>query len=430
MSGVKEAVKKEERELKDKLTDILGQKLNRQLLYYLDICTRCSLCKEACHIYKATGRPEHVPSYRAEALRRIYKRCFTPGGKHAPGLGEAAEIDEKSLEELRQAAYACTGCRRCMVYCPFGIDITWLNSAAKAMLVAAGKAPEILEQLTDAAIIKGENIEIYKDLMIDQIKELEAELKEKTKDPQAIIPIDKEGADVLYVALAGAHSILPAAIVFSLAKENWTLSLFEAANYGYFLGDTGRAHQIAKRIVDEAKRLKVKEVVITECGHAYRVFKHLDEVWGKEKYPFKVISIFEIFDRYLREGRLKVDPSRTKEPVTYHDPCQLGRNAGVFEEPRQVVKQIVSDFREMTPNRGKNWCCGAGGGLVAQEDLTEYRATTGKMKAEQIRATGAKIVATPCENCRLQLELLDERYGLGIKVVAVTDLLVDSLVVV
>lgn len=429
MAATKMAPNIKEKELEDKLTGILGQKLNRQLLYYLDICTRCAICKEACHIYQATGQPEHVPSYRAEALRRIYKRYFTPAGKYLPGLGETADIDERSLEELRQAAFACTGCRRCMVYCPFGIDITWLNSVAKAMLLAAGKAPEILEQLTDAAIIKGESIGLYKDLMIDQIKELEAELKEKTKDPRATIPIDKEGADILYVALAGAHSILPAAVVFSLAKENWTLSLFEASNYGYFLGDTKRAHQVAQRIVDEAKRLKVKEVVITECGHAYRVMKHLDEVWGNEKYPFKVISIFEIFDRYLSEDRIKVDSGRIKEPVTYHDPCQLGRNGGVFEEPRRVVQQIAHDYREMTPNREKNWCCGGGGGLVALEDLTEHRAVTGKMKAEQIRATGAKIVATPCENCRLQLELLDQRYDLGIKVVAVTDLLVESLIV-
>lgn len=429
MEATKEDLKAKENELEDKLTGILGQRLNRQLLYYLDICTRCAICKEACHIYQATDRPEHVPSYRAEALRRIYKRYFTPTGKYLPGLGEASGIDERSLEELRQAAFTCTGCRRCMVYCPFGIDITWLNSVAKAMLVAAGKAPEILQQLTDAAIIKGENIELYKDLMIDQIKELEIELKEKTKDPQAIIPIDREEADVLYVALAGAHSILPAAVVFSLAKENWTLSLFEASNYGYFLGDTKRAHQVARRIVDEAKRLKVKEVAITECGHAYRVMKHLDEVWGNEKYLFKVISIFELFDRYLREGRIKVDRDRIKEAVTYHDPCQLGRNGGVFEEPRRVVRQIARDYREMTPNREKNWCCGGGGGIVALEDLTEYRAVTGKMKAEQIRMTGAKIVATPCENCRLQLELLNERYGLGIKVVAVTDLLVDSLVI-
>jgi Fe-S oxidoreductase len=244
MAASKTASNMKDKELEDKLTHVLGQKLNRQLLYYLDICTRCAICKEACHIYRAARRPEHVPSYRAEALRRIYKRYFTPAGKYLPGLGEASGIDEQSLEELRQAAFTCTGCRRCMVYCPFGIDITWLNSVAKAMLVAAGKAPEILEQLTDAAIIKGENIGLYKDLMIDQIKELEAELKEKTKDPRATIPIDKEGADVLYVALAGAHSILLAAVVFSLAKENWTLSLFEASNYGYFLGDTKRAHQV------------------------------------------------------------------------------------------------------------------------------------------------------------------------------------------
>jgi Fe-S oxidoreductase len=415
-------------QLQEKITGVIKQKLNRQLLYYLDICTRCGICKDACHIYQATGRPEHVPAYRAEALRRIYKGRYSLPGRLFPALYEARKPDEQALADLFEAAYRCTGCRRCMVYCPFGIDITWLLGTAKAMLVEAGKAPEVLEMLTDAAIEKGKSMDIYKDIIADQIKEMEPELRERTGIPDAVIPMGKKGADILYVALAGAHSILPAAVIFTLAGENWTLSMFEGANYGYFLGDTARAAQVAERIVAEAKELGVKEVVVTECGHTYRVMKHLDEVWSKQKFPFKVSSVFEPFARYIAEGRIKVDPAKITGPVTYHDPCQLGRNGGIFEEPRYVVKAIAKDYREMTPNRGKNWCCGGGGGLVAQTELEEYRAITGKIKAEQIAATGAKIVATPCENCRLQLALLNERYNLGIQVCAVMDLVVEALV--
>ncbi|MHB9095699.1 MAG: (Fe-S)-binding protein [Eubacteriales bacterium] len=415
-------------QLQEKLTGVLKQKINRQMLYYLDVCTKCGICKDACHIYRATGRPEHLPSYRAEVLRRIYKGKFDLLGKILPALHEVRELDERALEELFQAAYTCTGCRRCMVYCPFGIDITWMLGAAKALLVEAGRAPEVLEMLTDAAIEKGKSMDFYKDIIVDQIKGLEPELRKRTGIPDATIPMDKKGADILYVALGGTHTILPAAIIFTLAGENWTLSMFEGSNYGYFLGDTARAAEVAERIVTEAKELGVKEIVVTECGHTYRVMKHLDEIWSKQTFPFKISSIFEPFSRYIAEGRIKVDPNKITGPVTYHDPCQLGRNGGIFEEPRYVVKAISKDYREMMPNRGKNWCCGGGGGLVAQTELEEFRAVTGKMKAEQIAATGAKIVATPCENCRLQLALINERYNLNINVSAVMDLVVEALV--
>lgn len=414
---------------KQKMLDVLKGRLNRQLLYYLDVCARCGACKDACHIYQGTGKPEAVPSRRAEILRRLYKRYFTPAGRLVPALHESAELTDDLVEEMYRAAFTCTGCRRCMVYCPFGIDLTWIIGVEKAMLAAAGRIPEELDMLTDASIEKGNSMDLYREIMQDQIRGLEPELRLLTGDPSATIPMGKQGARVLYVALAGAASMLPPAVLFHLAGEDWTLSEYEAANYGYFVGDTARAAQVAERIVSEAKSLGVEEVVITECGHAYRVMKHLDEVWSKQKFPFRVKSIFEPWAQYLAEGRLRVR-RRIAEPVTYHDPCQLGRNGGIYEEPRQVVRAICSDFRDMTPNREKNWCCGGGGGLVAQTELEEFRAQTGRVKAEQIRATGAKVAATPCENCRLQLHLLNERYGLGIEVVAVTDLLVRAVTAV
>jgi Fe-S oxidoreductase len=411
---------------KNKLLRVLESKVNRQLLYYLDTCAKCGACKDACHIYKATGKPELTPSHRADLLRRVYRRYFTTGGKLMPALYEATELTDDVLDQMYQAAFTCTGCRRCMVYCPFGIDLTWIIGVEKAMLSAAGKVPEELDMLTDASIEKGKSMDLYREIMQDQIRSLEPELRELTGMPDATIPMGKKGAKVLYVALAGTASILPPAVLFTLAGEDWTLSEFEAANYGYFLGDTARAAQVAERIVSEAKALGVKEVVITECGHAYRVMAHLDEVWSKQKFPFKVKSIFEPWAQYLKEGRLKVRHKLTV-PVTYHDPCQLGRNGGIYEEPREIVKAICTDFRDMTPNREKNWCCGGGGGLVAQLDLEEFRAETGLLKVEQIRATGARVLATPCENCRLQIALLNERYNLGIEIAAVTDLVVEAV---
>ena len=304
------------------VTGVLDKGMNRQLLYYLDVCTRCSICKDACHQYVSTGDVLFLPAYRAELIRRVYKKYFTRSGQFIPSLYEVREVDDRLLAELYRSTYACTGCRRCMYYCPFSIDTTWLLGVAKAMLIAAGKGAQILTELAGAAISKGENIDLFKDIMLDLNKETEQELQGLVGDSAASIPIEKEGADILYTALAGVHSILPPAIVFHKAELNWTLSLFESANYGYFLGDVDKGRTIARRIVDEAKRLKVKEVVISECGHAYRVMQYLYETWANEKLPFRVTAMVEIIARLIREWHIEIPAGKERKAVTYHDPCQ------------------------------------------------------------------------------------------------------------
>lgn len=409
------------------LTGVLDKKMTRQLKQYLDICARCSICKDACHQYVATQDMKYLPAYRAELIRKVYKKYFTKAGEFVPALYEARDPDDHLLDDLYESTYACTGCRRCMYYCPFSIDTTWILSVAKSILLAAGRGNEMLGQLADAAIFKGENFDMFRDSLVDGMKDIEQEVRQLTGNPEASIPIDKKGADILYVALAGAHSIRPAAVIFNEAKADWTISLFEAANYGFFLGDTEKARKIADRFMDEALRLGVKEVVITECGHAYRVANIFHEAWSGKKHPFKVRHILEVMDEYIKQGRITVDPKAFTVPITYHDPCQVGRNGGIFEQPRDIVKAIATDFRDMTPNREQQWCCGGGGGLVAISEMDEMRLKSGKMKAEQIRATHAKIVATPCENCRLQIEGINEAEHLGVEIKAVMDLVVEAM---
>lgn len=417
-----------ETQARQMLLDLVASKMNRQLKYYLDVCVRCSICKDACHQFVATGDVLYLPAYRAELIRRIYKKYMTGTGKALPRLFEGRDPDDELLlDELKQTTYACTGCRRCMFYCPFSIDTTWVLAVAKALLIATGRGSEILTQLADSAVDKGKNIDLYTNVIRDVLKSSEEEMRRVVGDPNAGFIYDKEGADVLYVALAGTHTILPAAIIFHQAREDWTLSSFEGSNYGFFLGDTAKARIIAARIVDEAKRLHVKEIVMTECGHAHRVLDQFYELWAAEALPAPMTSIVTKIDGYIKDGRIKVSPGKITEPVTYHDPCQIGRNFGLFEEPRDIIRVICTDFREMTPNRQKNWCCGGGGGLVAEAEFDELRIKTGKPKVDQIKATGAKILVTPCENCRLQIESLNEAYDMGIRVSAVLDLVVSAL---
>ncbi|MHC1712318.1 MAG: (Fe-S)-binding protein [Solidesulfovibrio sp.] len=412
-----------EASVRDKLVQLFDSKLSRQMLLNLETCSRCGLCTPACHAYASMPLVKYAPAYRAEVVRRIYKKHFTMQGRFLPVLGEAKAITDAALEELREAAYSCTGCRRCMVYCPFGIDTQQIMSIAKLLLIGAEAEPEVLSMLADVSVSKGENIDAYKAGFLAGIDRLKDQVvaKWKSEAGKTPIPTDVKGADILYVALAGAHSIIPAAAVFNAAKERWSLSFFEAVNFGAFVGDPTKTKLILDRIVDEANRLGVKEVCICECGTAVRVAKQLP---GKQ--PFKVVSLTEVHARYIREGRIKV--KKLPSSYTYHDPCQIARNGGVYDEPRYILKNIVNDFREMSPDPKYNWCCGGGGGLVAMgEDTLDFRMKSSRVKADQMQGSGADIVVTACENCHTQLDNLNEHYGLGKEVKFLSSLVADAL---
>ena len=411
---------------KDELLKLFQSKLNEAMRFYLETCTRCGTCVEACHVYASMGQVKYIAAYRQEIVRRIYKKYFKARGKFWPSVGESKELSDMALEELYEAAYSCTGCRRCMVYCPFGIDTQMLMSIAKLLLIGASAEPEILSLLADTSVEKGKSLEFFKDSFLAGIRKLEDQVVKKWKSEAGteVIPVDVEGADLLYVALAGAHSIIPAAAVFNAAGENWTLSFFEAVNFGAFVGDPTKTKLILDRIINEAKRLKVKEVCVCECGTAYRVMKQLS---GKQ--PFKVSAITEVHARYLKEERIRIDKSRFPGPVTYHDPCQIARNAGVMDDPRYILSRLTDDFREMSPDPKYNWCCGGGGGLVAMgEDTLDFRMKSARVKADQVKKTGASILATACENCHTQLSNLEEHYKMGVDVRFLSSMVADALI--
>jgi len=415
-------------ELSEKLRQLFEKKLNPAMRMYLETCTRCGNCIRACHVYASMPEIKYTAVARDELVRKIFKRYFKLQGKFAPWLGEVLEFNDDTLARLNEAAYTCTGCRRCMMNCPFGIDTQQIMSIAKALLIGADRAPEILGMLADMSIAKGETAVETQPAFIEALKNLEPDVRKLWPDPSrntsdgALIPFGRKNAHVLYVALSGAHSIVPAAAILNAAGESWTISAFEAVNFGAFLGDSEKMSRIAARVIDEAKSLGVEEVAIVECGTAYRVMK---QMVGPQ--PFKVVAFVELIARYLREGRIRLDPERTKGRLTYHDPCQIGRNGGIFEEPREVIHALTADFVELSPNRAENWCCGGGGGLVAMGEK-DFRMKSTKVKAEQLKASGADIVTTACENCHSQLCDINEYYGLGMKVESLSKLAAEALI--
>jgi Fe-S oxidoreductase len=404
----------------------IKKKLTRDVATAIETCVRCGLCADSCHYYLGKPAPENIPAFKGEAFRRSYKKFGETVLSGSNGANKRLKISPDALSEL--AFSSCTLCRRCVMSCPMGVDTALLMKVARGLATASGKAPEILTQLADTAIDRGENLDLFRETLIENIKGLEDEVCQRSGHPEFSIPVEKKGADILFVALSGAHSIIPPAILFNYAKANWTLSLFEASNYGVFLGDTERAKRIAKRIIDEAKRLEVKDVVIGECGHAYNTLRWEAPKWFGSEFPFRVRSIIEVLAEWILEGRLVLDSSANPESVTYHDSCNLTRNAGLLEEPRFVLKAAVEDFREMYPNKEENYCCGGGGGIVAVSEWDNKRLEAGRPKADQIRATGARIVVAACDNCRIQLGELNTHYNLGISVSGLADIVVNAVI--
>ena len=415
-----------EQSLREDLLKAFEGKLTKTTNMYLDTCSRCGICTTSCHVFNSIPRPEYSPAARAEVVRKLYKKYFKFQGKILPFLGEAKQLDDSALDDLNRAAYSCTGCRRCMTRCPFGIDTQQIMSIAKLILVVAHAEPEILSMLADVSVSKGESIDLIKQGFIEGLKRLEDEVvgKWKIEAGQIPIPTEVQGADILYVALAGAHSIVPAAAVFNAAKENWTLSFFEAVNFGAFVGDPLKTKLIMDRIINEANHLNVKEVCICECGTAFRVLKQMS---GKQS--FKVSSITQVHARYIREKRIKIEKNRFKGIITYHDPCQIARNGGIMDDPRYILKNLTDYFIDMSEKPEDNWCCGGGGGLVALgEDTHDFRMKSAKVKADQVNATNASMLVTACENCHAQLSDLNTYYKMDVEVKFLTSMVADVLI--
>jgi Fe-S oxidoreductase len=245
-----------------------------------------------------------------------------------------------------------------------------------------------------------------------------------------------EGVEFLFAApvsdyIMEADTLIGIAKTFHAAKASWTIGTenFDAINYGLFYSDE-KLEKILNRLLAEARRLKCKTLVIGECGHATKAGLLFQKVYGRSEYQdIKIKSILEVSHRFLKEGRLRLDPAKNPDLVTYHDPCNLGRGAGLYEEPRELLRAAVMNYIEMTPTRGMNYCCGGGGGLVIAEDLHTWRMEVGGLKkVEQLRATKAKIVVAPCANCKKQLRELIQFHKLDMELAGLHDVLGKALV--
>lgn len=400
------------------------RKANRYLRYYLENCVRCGNCIESCHYYQGDSENAlHAPVYKNEQVRRFLKQNSFFGK-----LGLYGRPKKDYLDSLSYAVFeSCSNCRRCVMYCPLSIDISLINTVARSGLIKVDKAPEMLIMLTDMQIERRNNIDEYVEMFKEQLVDLEEEIREEIGDPSFRIPVAEKGAKILYVPLSAAITMESAAKIFHAAGESWALSKFDIVNFGFLVGDSEKAKQILKPIFEEAEEIGAEKLVIGECGHPYKLAKVIARGWWGET-PFEIELITETVADLIKENKIQLDKSKNTEPFTHHDPCQHARNYGILEEPRLILREAVTEFIEMVPNREENWCCGGGGGIIAVPDFTEIRRKGGEPKAEQIRVSGAKVVTTTCENCKAQLEDLNEHFELGVRIEGLIDAVARALI--
>jgi len=401
---------------------------------YAHTNSKCGRCAATCQVYQATGEPRDVPCYRTNLLLDVYRQYFTPGGGLRARLFGSRALTEDKIDEMAEVFYRCTACRRCKLACPMGVDHALITHLGRYILSEAGITPKglvvsVREQLEGKT---GNTSAIPLPALQDNLEFLEEEVADM-KGAAVKFPLDQSGADYIFFPavsdyLMEADTLMGNAAVLHATGTDWTIGsgYFDGINYGLFYNDWVLERIIGK-LVAEAHRLQAGRILVGECGHAARSARQFVPVFAQEQ-ALPVVSILELTWQAIQQGKLVLDPDVVTERVTYHDPCNIARSGWIVDQPRQILKSFVKDFVEMTPHGAENYCCGGGGGLVSLDETHDFRMqVSGKAKAEQILATGAQIVATPCANCKKQLRELMEYYKAPVQIVGVHDLVLRAI---
>jgi Fe-S oxidoreductase/ActR/RegA family two-component response regulator len=422
-----------------KVLERFEKKLNRQIVGSLVACVHCGNCTETCHyVLSNPGDTTFAPAYKADQIRKIFKRHFDWTGRVFPWWVKARSVyTEEDLETLKDIVFGkCTNCRRCSINCPMGVDYATFNRMARGLLVSVGVMPEGVAVVSKDQWEIGNQMGVLKEDYIETLEWLSEELEMELNDPEAVIPIDKEDVDIVYTINPreikyDPRTISDAARIFYQARESWTMPSegWDMTNFGLFSGDDDLGGAVARRVYEATRRLRGKKLVMSECGHGYRSTRCEGPNWAKDDIDFEMESSVITMLDYIKSGRIKVDKSKNDSSYTFHDSCNNARSCGLFEEPRELLNLVVGDFREMYPNRAENYCCTGGGGAMSMSEYSARRLKSGKIKAEQLKATGAKYVVTSCHNCVDGLTDLIKHYKLDMKVTQLVNLVAEALVV-
>ena len=387
-------------------------------------------------------------------FRSVYRRYYTAAGKYFPGLVGARDLDQDVLDEWYSYFHQCSQCRRCSVYCPYGIDTAEISMAAREIMDTVGVGQKYCNEIIGKAQTIGNNLGLPQPALLDTLEGLEEDIEDET-GVTVRLPLDQHGADILLVTpsadfFAEPHvdGFMGYAKVFHQAGLSWTISSYasEAANFGMFIGSYDNMQVLAQRIREAALELGVKRIVFGECGHAWRVaYNFLNTLAGPfdfldPKYPMPQ-HICEVTYDLLQRNALRMDKSANDDMVlTFHDSCNVARasrmgdfEGGQFVIPRAVIQASCNHFYDMPAHATQEatFCCGGGGGLLT-DDLVELRVKGSLPRMEALKQVvddhGVTHMAAICAICKSQFSKILPYYGMEMdQIVSVHQLVSNAI---
>jgi Fe-S oxidoreductase len=432
---------------------------SRTLRLMMETCVRCGACAEKCPFFIGTGDPKNMPVLRAELLRSIYRKYLTPSGRVFGELAGARALTPEVIKEWFKYFFQCTECRRCAVFCPYGIDTAEITMLARDLLLRLGLSVNWIMEPAANCYRTGNHLGIQPQGIKDSLDFLADELAEVT-GVRVEVPINRKGAEILFVtpsgdlmADPGTYTAMGYLALFHELGLDYTFSTYasEGGNFGLFASPE-LSKRLNAKIYAEAKRLGVKWILGGECGHMWRVVhQYMDTMNGPADFldvptspvtgtrfahacSTKMIHVAELTADAIAHGHLKLDPKRNAGIVTtFHDSCNTARGMGLLEEPRLILRAVCERFHEMADDtiRERTLCCGGGAGLGADENMgTRLRAGMARGKAvAQVRdAFGVNTLVAMCAIDRATLPTVCDYWSPGVRVAGLHELVGNALV--
>jgi len=408
------------------VNQVLKAETGARLKAYVETCIHCGLCSEACHYYLSHDKDPHY-SPVGKVKQTLWKL-----------LKQKGRVSPESMKDMvRIAQTECNLCKRCAMYCPFGIDIAYLMLVVRRICHLLGITPQYIQDTAHSHAATLNQMWVKDDEWIDTLQWQEEEAQAEI--PTLRIPLEKEGADIMYSVIGPepkfqAQLIYQAAVIMDTAGVNWTMPAtpgWDNSDMAMFTGDNEIMGRIKRAHFETAARLRVKKIVMGECGHAFRSVYDVGNRWlGWKMPPIPIIHAIEFYYNLLKEKHVRINKKYT-ETVTLHDPCNVSRGGGLHDKARYVTSALCDNFVEMHPNREYNYCCCAGGGVInCGPPYKNVRVDGNRIKAEQLfaaKSRGATTLLAPCHNCHSGLEDINHHYGLGFKIKFIGDILYEAM---
>ena len=423
------------------------------LLLSIEYCVGCQTCNDACPVFTGSGRNEiYRPTYRSEVFRRLVKKYVKPGGKLLAKLSNGGiDLNWTTISRLYELAYRCTLCRRCAQTCPMGVDNGLITRELRKLFSQElGWSPdELHDKGTVLQLEVGSSTGMNPLAVRDNMEFIDEDISEMT-GIDLKTPWDVEGTDMLLIHNAGEILSWPEnpaafALILNAAGISWTLASeepsYDGVNYGLFYDDVQLARIVLKHI-ETAKKLKVKKIVMGECGHQHKAMITIADRILVGENNVQRESCLPVLEEIVFSGKIKFDPSKNDFPVTLHDPCNIVRNLGIVEPQRRILRYLCPQFREMEPHGVDNYCCGGGSGfaIMSRNNFADWRTSVaGRVKLKQILDAFNdqpgpevnKYLCAPCSNCKGQMRDLLQYYDVteksGIIYGGLVELIVNAM---